>query len=121
MKCHIVFEIINGGFRCKAGLVASNSNYYICKHCVKRDSQNSFDDYHPHDLQVKLGDILDANFQAPITEKELIILFLEYSKDASKTAVAVKALYGLKPAAAAIRRHLATCIKSTGHDFCKAI
>ena len=44
----------------------------------------------------------------------------EFSKDARKTAVNVRALHGLKPAGAAFRSHLARCRKSLGYESRKA-
>ena len=54
-----------------------------------------------NDLEVKSGDILNAYVQAPVTEKVWTTLGPEFSKDAGKTAVIVRALYGLKSAGAA--------------------
>ena len=48
-----------------------------------------------NDLEVKLGDILNAYIQAPVTEKVWATLGLEFGKDAGKTAV-IEALYGMK-------------------------
>ena len=44
----------------------------------------------------------------------------ESSKDARKTAVNVRALYGLKSAGAAFRSHLAKCMEYLGYESCKA-
>ena len=44
----------------------------------------------------------------------------EFCRDASKTAVIVRDLYGLKSAGAAFRSHLAICMESLGHESCKA-
>ena len=48
------------------------------------------------DLEVKSGGMLIRYIQAPVTEKVSTTLHSEFSKDASKTAVIVRALYGLK-------------------------
>ena len=44
-----------------------------------------------NDLEVKLGDILNAYVQEPVTEK--VWMGPEFGKDARKTAVIVRALY----------------------------
>ena len=48
-----------------------------------------------NDLEVKLGDILNAFIQAPVTEKEWTTLGLVFGKDFEKTAVIVRVLYAL--------------------------
>ena len=73
-----------------------------------------------NDLEVKLGNILNAYVQAPVTEKVRTILGPQFGKDARKTAVIVKALYGLKSAGAAFRSHLAKGLESFGYESCKA-
>ena len=49
-----------------------------------------------NNLEVKLGDILNVFVQVPIIEKVWTTLSPELSKDISKTAVIVRALYDLK-------------------------
>ena len=49
-----------------------------------------------NDLEVKLGKILNAYVQAPVTEKVWIMLSPEFGKDAEITAVITIALYGLQ-------------------------
>ena len=51
-----------------------------------------------NDLEVKSGDVLNAYVQTSVTEKVWTTLGSEFSKDARKTAVIVRALYGLKSA-----------------------
>ena len=53
-----------------------------------------------NDLEVKLGDILNAYAQAPMTEKVWTTQGPEFSKDAIKSAVILRALYCLKLAGA---------------------
>ena len=72
------------------------------------------------DLEVKLGNILNAYVQAPVTEKVWTTLGPEFGNDARKTAVIVKALYGLKLAGAAFRSHLARCMESLEYESCKS-
>ena len=73
-----------------------------------------------NDLEVKSGNILNAYVQAPLTEKVWTTLGPEFGKDRGKTAVIVRALYGLKSVGVAFRSHLARCIKSLGYESCKA-
>ena len=47
-----------------------------------------------NDLEVKSGNILIAYVQAPVTEKVWTALGREFGKDAKKTAVIVRALFG---------------------------
>ena len=71
-------------------------------------------------LMVKLGDILNAYVQAPVTEKVWTILDPEIGKDAGKTEVIVRALYALKSTGATFKSHFARCIESLGYQSCKA-
>ena len=73
-----------------------------------------------NDLEVKLDDILNADVQAPVTEKVWIALDPESSKDAEKAAVTIRALHGLKSAGAAFRSHLTRCMESLDYQSCKA-
>ena len=73
-----------------------------------------------NDLEVRLGDILNAYVQAPVTEKVWTTLDPEFGKDTRRTAMIVGALYGLKSAGAACRSHLARCMESMGYKSCKA-
>jgi hypothetical protein len=54
-----------------------------------------------NDLNVKVGDVLNAYITAPITEKVWTVFGPEFGIDAGKSAVIVRALYGLKSAGAA--------------------
>ena len=67
-----------------------------------------------NDLEVKVGDVLNAYITAPITEKVWTILGPEFVPDASKSAIIVRALYGLKSAGAAFRAHLASFVRQMG-------
>ena len=59
-----------------------------------------------NDLVVKSGDIMNAYVKAH--HRDGVDYFgPEFSKNARKTAVIVRALYGQKPAEAAFRSHLA--------------
>ncbi len=54
-----------------------------------------------NDLEVKVGDVLNAYITAPITERVWTVLGPEFGQDAGKSAMIVRALYGLKSAGAA--------------------
>ena len=51
-----------------------------------------------NDIEVKLGDFWNAYLQALVTEKVWTVVGPEFSKDAGKSAVIVRALYCLKSA-----------------------
>ena len=72
------------------------------------------------DLEVKVGDVLNAYITAPITEKVWTVCGPEFGPDAGKRAVIVRALYGLKSAGAAFRAHLPSLMRQMGHTSCKA-
>ncbi len=61
-----------------------------------------------NDLEVKVGNVLNAHITAPVKEKVWTILGPEFGLDSGKSAVIVRALYGLKSAGAAFRAHLAS-------------
>ena len=73
-----------------------------------------------NDLQVKVGNVLNAYITAPITEKVWTVLGPEFGQDAGKKAIIVRALYGLKSAGAAFRAHLASFMRTMGYKSCKA-
>jgi hypothetical protein len=60
-----------------------------------------------NDLKVKVGDVLTAYITDPIIEKVWAVLGPEFGSDASKSAIIVCALHGLKSAGAAFHAHLA--------------
>ena len=72
-----------------------------------------------NELEVKLGDILNAYVQAPVTGMVWTTLGKEVGKYAGKTAVIVRAFHGLKSARAAFRSHLARCMEFLGYDSCE--
>ena len=58
---------------------------------------------------------------APVTEMVWTTLDPVFGKDARRTAVIFKALYGLKLIGAAFRSHLARCMESLQYVSCKAL
>ena len=73
-----------------------------------------------NDLEVKVGDMLNAYITAPITKKVWTILGPEFGPDAGKIAIIVRALYGLKSSGAAFCAHLASFMRLMGDTSCKA-
>ncbi len=72
-----------------------------------------------NDLEVKVGDVLNAYITAPITEKVWTILGPEFGPNAGKAAIIVRALYGLKSAGATFILHLASFMQQMGYTSCK--
>ncbi len=54
-----------------------------------------------NDLEVKVVNVLNAYITAPVKEKVWTILGPKFGHDSGKSAVIVRALYGLKSAGAA--------------------
>jgi hypothetical protein len=73
-----------------------------------------------NDLNVKVGDVLNAFITAPITKKVWNVLELEFAIDASKRVIIMPALYRLKSAGAAFCAHLASFMRQMGYTSCKA-
>ena len=69
-------------------------------------------------LEVKAGDFENVYVTAPVTEKILTKLGDEFGVDADKRAIMVWALYGLKSIGAALRSHLADCMRHIGYTSC---
>ena len=126
VQCHIVFDIKMEEFRCKARLVAGGHMAEALTTIVYASALFSMTVRIAlmivalNDFDVKSGDILNAKVQAPATEKIWTTLGPEFSKDARKTAVNVRALYNLKTAGVILRIHSARCMESLGYESCKA-
>jgi hypothetical protein len=73
-----------------------------------------------NDLEVKVGDVLNAYITAPVKVKVWTILGPEFGHDAGRSAIIVHTLYGLKSAGAAFRAHLASFMRQMGYTSCKA-
>ncbi len=54
-----------------------------------------------NDLEVKVGDVLNASITTPVKEKVWTVLGPEFGHDTGKSAIIVHALYRLKSAGAA--------------------
>ncbi len=73
-----------------------------------------------NDLEVKVGNVLNAYITEPVKEKVWTILGPEFGHDSGKRAIIVRALYGLKSAGAAFRAHLASFMRQMGYTSSKA-
>ena len=97
----MVFNVKMEDFKCKARLVVGGhmimalaTNMYAS--IVSRETVRiALMIAALNDHEVKLGDILHANVQVLVIEKVWTTLGPEFGKDNRKTAVIVRALYGL--------------------------
>lgn len=126
IPCHMIFDVKMEDFRRKARLVAGGhkteapaTTTYAS--VVSRETVRlALTIAALNDLEVKVGDVLNAYITAPITEKVWTVLGPEFGPDQGRSAVIVRALYGLKSAGAAFRAHLASCMRQMGYTSCKA-
>jgi hypothetical protein len=123
IPCHMIFDIKMEDFRCKARLVAGG-------HMTKAPATITYASIVSretiriallmaalNDLNVKVGDVLNASITAPITEKVWTVLGPEFSIYAGKSAIIVRALYGLKSAGAAFCVHLASFMRQMDYGL----
>jgi len=114
IPCHMIFNVKMEDFRRKARLVARG-------HQTKAPATITYASVVSretiriallmaalNDLEVMLGDVLNAYTTAPITKEVWTVLGAEFGSDAGKSAIIVCVLYGLKSAGAAFRAHLAS-------------
>ena len=73
-----------------------------------------------NDLEVKAADIQNTYLMAPVFEKIWTQVGPEFGSGSSKTAISVRALYGLKSAGASFRNHLADYLRELGYQSCTA-
>jgi hypothetical protein len=73
-----------------------------------------------NDLNVKVGDVLNAYITAPITKKVWTVLEPEFGIEAGNSAIIVHTLYGLKSDGAAFHAYLASFMRQMGYTSCKA-
>ncbi len=98
VPCHMIFDIKMEDFQCKARLVAGG-------HMTKASATITYVSVVSHetvciallmaalnDLNVKVGDVLNACITAPITEKVWTVLVPEFGSDVGKRAIIVRAL-----------------------------
>ena len=127
MECHLVFDVKLGeGFRRKARLVAGGHMteepaVMTYASVVTRETVRiALTIAALNDLEVKTGDVQNAYLTAPCEEKIYTVLGPEFGEDAGKTALIVRALYGLRSAGASFSRHMADCMRNLGYEPCKA-
>jgi hypothetical protein len=126
IPCHMIFNTKMEDFQQKARLVAGG-------HMTKAPATITYASVVSHetiqiallmaalnDLNVKVGDVVNAYITAPITKKVWTVLGPEFSIDASKSAIIERALYGLKSAGAAFCTHLASFMCQMSYTSCKA-
>ncbi len=126
IPCHMIFDVKMEDFRLKARLVAGG-------HLTKSLATITYASVVSHetvrlaltfaslnDLEVKVGNVLNAYITAPVKEKVWSILGPKFGLDSGKSAVIVRALYGLKSAGAAFRAHLASFMHQMRYKSCKA-
>ncbi len=73
-----------------------------------------------NDFEFKIGYVLNAYITALVTKKVWTVLGPKFGNNAGKTAIIVRALYGLKSAGAAFHTHLASFMRQMGYTSCKA-
>ncbi|KAL7540108.1 LOW QUALITY PROTEIN: hypothetical protein ACHAWF_008209 [Thalassiosira exigua] len=126
ITCHMIFDVKMEDFRRKARFVAGGHKTEVPKtityaSVVSRETVRlALLLASLNDLEVKAADIMNAYITAPVTEKIWCVLGPEFGGDAGKTAIIVRALYGLKSAGAAFRAHLASAMRSMGYESCRA-
>ena len=102
VQCHMVFYVKMENFRCKARLVTGGhmtealATITYASIVSRETVRIALMIAALNDLEVKLGDILNAYVQAPVTEKVWTTLGPKFGKDARKSALIVRASYGLK-------------------------
>ncbi len=126
IRCHMIFDIKQEDFRRKARLVAGGHTTtapatITYASVVSRESVRiALLLAALNDVEVKTADIENAYITAPNSEKIYTVLGPEFGSDEGKTAIVVRALYGLKSAGASFRNHLADCMRHLGFTPCLA-
>jgi hypothetical protein len=126
IPCHMIYDVKMEDFRRKARLVAGGQRTeapatITYASVVSRETVRlALTIAALNDLEVKVGDVLNAYITAPVKEKVWTVLGPEFGPDAGRSAIVVRALYGLKSAGAAFRAHLASFMRQMGYSSCKA-
>ena len=124
INCNMIFDIKIEDFRRKARLVAGGHmtetpKYQTYSSVVSRETVRiALIIAALNDLQVKAGEIMNAYLTAPITEKGWTVLGKEWGPDSGKKSIIVRALYVIKSASAAFRKHLSDCMRVLGYKSC---
>ena len=126
VECHMIFDVKMEDFRRKARLVAGGHMTeapaaITYASVVSRETVRiALTLAALNDLEVKVGDVMNAYITAPCSEKIWTKLGPEFGADEGKRAVVVRALYGLKSSGAAFRKHLGECMQSLEYKSCLA-
>jgi hypothetical protein len=126
IKCHMIFDIKIENLRRKARVIAGGHMtgapmIMTYASMVSRETVRiALTITALNDLEVIAADILNAYISAQIKEKVWCALGPEFGPDAGKSAIIVRALYGLKSAGAAFHAHLADCMQHLGYTSCPA-
>jgi hypothetical protein len=121
IPCHMVFDVKMEDFRQKARLVAGGhltkapATITYASVVTRETMCLALTSASLNDLEVKVGDVLNAYITAPVKEKVRTILGPEFGLDSGKCAIIVHALYGLKSAGAAFQAHLASIMRQMGY------
>ena len=108
IPCHMIFDVKMEDFQCKARLVAGGHRTeapatITYASVVSRETVLlALTIAALNDLEVKVGNVLNAYITAPVEEKVWTVLGPEFGRDAGRSAIIVRALYGLKSAGAAL-------------------
>jgi hypothetical protein len=107
IPCHMIFDVKMEDFRKKARLV-DGGHWTKAPATITYTSVASRETVHLaltvaslNNLEVKVGDVLNAYITAPVKEKVWSVLGPEIGHDAGKSTIIVLALYRLKSAGAA--------------------
>jgi hypothetical protein len=126
IPCHMIFDIKMEDFRREACLVVGG-HLTKAPATITYASVVSCKTVHIalmlaalNELEVKAGNVLNAYIMAPVVKKIWTILGPEFGNDCCKTAIIIRALYGLKSAGAAFCAHLASFMQQLGYTSCKA-
>ena len=120
VRCHMIFDVKMEDFRRKARLVAGGhmtetpATMTYASVVSRETVRLALKLAALNDLEVKCSDVMNAYITAPIEEKIWTTLGHEFGQDAGKRALIVRALYGLKSAGAAFRKHLWQVHAGTG-------
>ena len=126
IRCHMIFDVKMEDFRRKARLVAGghmtevHPSITYASVVTRETVRIALTLASLNNLGVMTADIQNAFIKAPCTEKVYTTLGPEFGEDAGKTALIVRALYGLKSSAAAFRNHLGECMRHMGYAPCLA-
>ena len=116
----MIFDIKMEDFRCKARLVAGGHRTEALAtitytSVVSQETMRlALTFVSLNDLKVKVGDVLNAYITAPVKEKVWTILEPEFGHDSGRSAIIMRALYGLRSAGAAFQAHLASFMRQNG-------